>query len=78
MKMKPWDKLTDIEKQPYWEKATQVLDDLYYCDRVRGSSIMSQEDFHPADEDDDTVEDGAVIIYNTVMGAVNKPNWYTC
>ena len=65
--MSEWENADDFTKSRLREEARLILFDLYSCARVWeawGYGTMSQSDFVPADEDDDTVENTAVRIFS--------------
>lgn len=64
---RPWDRLGNKQKDPFYTLAETVLDDLLYCSRVWeawGVGTMSESDFHNAAEDNAVTEDVAKILYN--------------
>jgi hypothetical protein len=61
-----WKDLSDEERQPYIDLAIQILSNLWYCTRVWSAwsyNTMTQDDFIPANEDDDIINNTACIIY---------------
>jgi len=59
-----------IDLTPYYDKAAELLSDLWYCDRVWEAwhvGTMTQDDFIPADEDDDILTTTAQALYDFVQ-----------
>lgn len=64
--MKSWDELTDQQRDQLREAVAENCTDMYWCDRVWegwSAGTMSQDDFHPAEECDDFLEDVARAVY---------------
>lgn len=67
----PFESLTDSAKQPYLDKAAELLDGLLWCDRdwsAWGWGTMGSNDFHDAASDDDIVYKVAAELYNFRLG----------
>jgi hypothetical protein len=64
-----WDNITEGERQKYFDKAVDMLQDHYTCTRVWSSwsyGTMGSDDFHLAAEDDDIVSDTAKMLFDFV------------
>jgi hypothetical protein len=65
--MMNWERLTDEQKQPYFNKAIEILQDHLTCTRVWSAwsyGTMIQDDFVLAAEDDNIVSDTAKMLYD--------------
>jgi hypothetical protein len=62
-----WGKLSDEQRQVYFDKAIEILQDHLTCTRDWSAwsyGTMSQDDFLLAAEDDDIITDTAKMIYD--------------
>lgn len=63
---KEWAELPDEVKQPYWDLVCELLGDAMHCQRdwsAWGWNTMQSNDFSPAYEDDDYVNNLAMNMY---------------
>ena len=68
-----WDKLSESKKQKFYNMATEVLQDFYFCTRVWAAwsyGTMTQDDFLMAKEDDAILEDTARYLYEKLCAFV--------
>ena len=67
---KEWEDLTDEEKQPFFDAADSILRPLRYCNRVWYAwdiGTMSEQDFVPANEKQEILEETAWYLYNNFV-----------
>jgi hypothetical protein len=72
-----FEELSDEEKEFYYQKASEFLNgrELLYCNRSWSAwshGTMSENDFHPVDEDDNVIAELAEHIYDIVKVKVRK------
>lgn len=77
---KPFESLTEQAKQPYFDKAAELLEGLLWCDRDWSAWVwgtMNSSDFHEADGDDDAVFKVASALYEFRMSLETReePEW---
>jgi hypothetical protein len=64
--MKPWEQMTDDEREPYFDAAVDILSDHLTCTRdwkAWDYGAMSADDFHPAGSDQTILYDTAYMLY---------------
>ena len=67
---KEWEDLTDGEKQTFLDAAHSILRPLHYCSRMWVAwdmRTMSEQDFVPANEKQEILEETAWYLYNNFV-----------
>ena len=73
--MPEWESLSEDNKQKYYNKAMDILNGLYHCDRIWEAwqyGTMTQDDFILANEDDNIVEEIAKKLHDFIKQEINK------